>query len=619
MASSVLALINQYRLALARHDARWIKKIIEKYNRMYGNLLPKIEVLANEIAKGDYVVSQIYQLRRMNELKKAIELQMEGFVADFKRDISRMAQEGMKLGEVDAFQMLNILAGNRDIIRIPFDRIPVEVVQQMITFLDSKGELYKRLEYWGGTRADAIADAMVESIAMGNNPIKTARLIMEAAENEFGKGMTTALRTARTTQIWSYREATRVNYAANSDIVTGWIWCANLDELTCMSCVSKHGTRHDLSEPLDDHYNGRCYMVAEIDGKNPIEEEETGEDWFNSLDEDQQASMMGSGKYDAWKNGEFQFSELSKQVKDDVFGTMHVEASLKDLTSIPIENPSGGLGYSMHAQATSLTAQDAGMLDKVMAMDSQSAQSMLERAGYTKDEALQAIEEARTLVGTTPQTRGQYIDENGIYSAERQALHDKITMGFTQSGIPSENPELFLTGGLPGAGKSHVLNQEVYAGKLDNLVLVDSDKIKEILARADGIETLGALAQSYHAEADDIIQQIFTEASQNGLSVGLDATMKNATKTIELIDTFKGFGYTVESAFVDINLEEAMTRAIGRYLEGGRYVDPEYIASHDGKNSATAYAIKDLVDVWRFWDNNVPFGSPPILIEEVIH
>ena len=41
--------------------------------------------------------------------------------------------------------------------------------------------------------------------------------------------------------------------------------------------------------------------------------------------------MMGAGKYDAWKDGKFDFNALSKEHENDVFGLMRSETPLKDL------------------------------------------------------------------------------------------------------------------------------------------------------------------------------------------------------------------------------------------------------------------------------------------------
>jgi len=96
-----------------------------------------------------------------------------------------------------------------------------------------------------------------------------------------------------------------------------------------------HGTVHSFDETLDDHHNGRCAMIpivplAESIGIKPPEIE-PGETVFGRLSDEEQRARMGPGKWEAWKAGKFQFSDLSQSYEDKVYGTMRGEPSLKAL------------------------------------------------------------------------------------------------------------------------------------------------------------------------------------------------------------------------------------------------------------------------------------------------
>jgi len=139
------------------------------------------------------------------------------------------------------------------------------------------------------------------------------------------------MRMMRTVQIYSYRDASHLNYQNNRDVVDGWIWYAKLDGLTCMSCVAMHGTFHSVDERLNDHHNGRCVAVPVTRLSDPFIKEGDGKSWFEQQPEGMQKKMMGAGKYDAWKAGKFDISQLSKEQNNDVFGLMRSETPLKDL------------------------------------------------------------------------------------------------------------------------------------------------------------------------------------------------------------------------------------------------------------------------------------------------
>lgn len=262
-----------------------------------------------------------------------------------------------------------------------------------------------------------------------------------------------------------------------------------------------------------------------------------------------------------------------------------------------------------------LQDKDYETLEKALALDSDEAKKMLKRYNATPEEALQRIAEAREKAAALKSSRDVHM-KDGVYTAERQALHDKIKSDFLAQGKIEDEPKLLLTGGLPGSGKSSVLESEQYAGYEGQYVVIDSDRIKGLLAKADGIDNVTIEAASYHAEADDIIANIFSEALEKRMNIGLDGTMKSSGKMVSLAQSFKDKGYSVEVAFVNLDPEKAITRGIGRFLGGGRFVDPVYIASNDHKNPKTANDLYDISDTWRFWSNDVPFGSPPILVKE---
>lgn len=290
-------------------------------------------------------------------------------------------------------------------------------------------------------------------------------------------------------------------------------------------------------------------------------------------------------------------------------------------------SPGQRLSYTGHnkpgakptPQIVNLSDADTAVYQDAMRLDTPEAKGMLDRAGgISREEALRRVDEAREAAAQEPSTRDKWV-RDGEYLPERQRLHDEIEAELLGSGQSSDNPLLFLTGGLPGSGKSHMLKQSQYTDIKGKLVVIDSDNIKERLAKADGLKSLGYKAASYHAEADDIIASVFSQAISRNMSIGLDGTMKNQRKLSSLVSQFKSRGYRVEVAYASLPVKKAMTRAIGRYLEGGRFVDPAYIATHDNRNIKTAESLRGDVDIWRIWNTDVPFGSPALLIGEEIN
>jgi len=217
-----------------------------------------------------------------------------------------------------------------------WNRLPADAIEQAIAFLGEGSPLQARwAKQMGEEVARGVGDAMIEGIALGWNPKKIAAGIRQ----QFGQGLNWALRNARTSQMWAYREASRASYMANAHIVKSWTWVSALDDRTCMACIAQHGSVHPLSEPLDDHYNGRCTAVPNtvsyrdlgFDVDMPAQEIESGAAWFNAQSEATQREMMGDAKYDAWKAGRISLDDLAATHTDPVYGEMIGEESLKGL------------------------------------------------------------------------------------------------------------------------------------------------------------------------------------------------------------------------------------------------------------------------------------------------
>ena len=217
-----------------------------------------------------------------------------------------------------------------------WNRLPTEAVEQMLGFLGSDSPLHGALtKELGPNVAKNVGQAMTKGIALGWNPRKVATFITK----QWGAGLTWSMRTVRTAQLWSYREATRASYLANQRIVKGWTWSAALDDRTCMSCIALDGTWHPNTETLNDHHNGRCAMLPDtvtyrdlgLDVDTPTDDTENGREWFKKQPEATQQKMMGQGTWEAWKRGDFEFGKLSQPYDDAVYGTMLRQATLEQL------------------------------------------------------------------------------------------------------------------------------------------------------------------------------------------------------------------------------------------------------------------------------------------------
>ena len=132
-----------------------------------------------------------------------------------------------------------------------------QFVESLLAFLEPDGKLWSYWDTHGKMAAADVARVIMENIGLGRNPLSWAKDLTRA----MGATLTSGLRTARTIQLWSYREGTRANYIANQDIVIKWQWYANLDGITCPACIALHGKVFDNQDALEGHWNCSCAML----------------------------------------------------------------------------------------------------------------------------------------------------------------------------------------------------------------------------------------------------------------------------------------------------------------------------------------------------------------------
>lgn len=337
----VIDAAEQFRELLLRMERAQAMRFVNAYGQIFTDLQVMIDALATEIAgMDDPKPWQVARLARWKALRLQIVEQIDRYGAFVDTELRAAIERQIALGLVHAEQLT--LAGIPQpmgaAISSVWNRLPAESVLRMIGFLAPESPLHQALvKQLGEAVASGVERVLLEGIALGYNPRKVARMLVK----ELGQGLAWSLRTARTAQLWAYREATRAAYVANSDIVEGWIWHAKLgDGRTCISCIVQHGTIHPNTETLNDHHNGRCGMVPltaswEALGFKGLPDTRVqvapGRDWFDGLSDAEQQTIMGKAKWAAWKAGKIRWEDLSAEHDDDIYGTMRIEASLRSL------------------------------------------------------------------------------------------------------------------------------------------------------------------------------------------------------------------------------------------------------------------------------------------------
>ena len=306
-----LAIIKRIQSLLNKSEQKYTNQVIEAYTKSYKTILPHIDKLTLYIeAHPDITQTGIKRSKEYHDLIDVTEKELNSFV-DYARTTIGIAIEA------------SVLLSLSSVSQWGMKPVPPSALEVVTRFLQPDTALYDRIGLWAGNAQQGVIDAIIEGVGLGRNP----RVIAQEITKAYGASLTDAMRTTRTVQLKAYNESTRLNYIANG--IERYIRIEELDELTCEACWVEHGRIYYSSEPFESHYHCRGTLA-------PYTEELAqlfgiGEDLFNQESEEFQRKTMGNEKYEVWKAGMFEFSDMAKTVEDPVYGNMKVVTPLWEL------------------------------------------------------------------------------------------------------------------------------------------------------------------------------------------------------------------------------------------------------------------------------------------------
>jgi predicted kinase len=235
-------------------------------------------------------------------------------------------------------------------------------------------------------------------------------------------------------------------------------------------------------------------------------------------------------------------------------------------------------------------------------------------------------------------TESLYVtDPDGeAWTPERRRGHDAIIADLYEAArdVPCERRAI-LAGGLPGAGKTTILEQHAGVDR-SRYLTINPDVMKEEMAKRGMIPEIAGLtpmeaSDLAHEESSHIAKQLALRAMPEGKNVIWDITMASRESTEKRISEIRAVGYSrVEGIFVDIPEDVGIRRSDARHREGhdnyraghglgGRLVPAEVIHSQadpewGSRNRKTFEQVKQQLDAWLLFDNSVD-GRAPVLLD----
>ena len=322
---AVIAAVRAFKMQLERQSAGEMATMAGRWARLEDRLQQYINNLLKELADkraAGIVIGEPMQLERYRELLHQTRVEIAKYTTWAQ---GRIASEQAAMVKAGVAQAAELIEAAR--VTGYFNRLNTRAIETMTAMVQEQAPLAKLLNAVWPKSALSMSQALEDGIALGWGPRQTAKAMMTGLED----GLQRAMTIARTEQLRAYRVATNEQYI-QSGVVNGWMWVCAKNANVCAACLAMDGTEHPLSEEQGDHPNGGCTSVPIVLGEKP--EWQTGDEWFKTLSEAEQRTILGDAKYEAWDGGKgFEFSQLAQTAHSETWGDSVRVATLGELES----------------------------------------------------------------------------------------------------------------------------------------------------------------------------------------------------------------------------------------------------------------------------------------------
>ena len=323
----VIDLMQNWRAELLRGDAAMQQEMAQRWLGVEQALRVQVEALALEMQnEGERpTAEQMMRSRRYQQLMLQIDDELrkysrfaEGRIVDRQQVLLNAAIEHSQAA-------INAAAAEMEII-VQFNRLPVAAVENMVGLTGAGTPVSDVLADAATAGPDGLRQALIDGIALGRNPVETAR---QALRRGLARSFTRMATIARTETLRVYRETTLEGYR-QSRVVVGYRRMAAKDERTCLGCLMADGRFYELNESFEEHPAGRCAAVPVLNREAPVGFE-TGQAWFRRQNEEVQRRMLGPNRYELWQRGEVTLDDLVTRRWDDTWGGTLTPTPLRQL------------------------------------------------------------------------------------------------------------------------------------------------------------------------------------------------------------------------------------------------------------------------------------------------
>lgn len=313
-----------YRDALTAQDAAAQTRLIRTYQAGQTRLRARIASL-RPLLQTDPTPARVFADARYRALLSEVTTQLAGLGQQLTLETTARQQ-----ALVDAAGPLarGLVGAQAPDLAASFAGLPARATQELVGSLSDGSPLAETVGRRFGAARNEAEDALSAGVISGQGPADLARTLAGITDGLIARHVLTL---ARTAPMQAFRTASLQTYAANADVVTGWIWMATLSGTTCLACLNKHGTVHPVSEQFfGAHPRCRCVPIPRVRGhRSPAFE--SGQHWFDRQPAAAQRRQMGIAAHQAYRQGDVRFRDFLGERNDPAWGATIFERSLTDI------------------------------------------------------------------------------------------------------------------------------------------------------------------------------------------------------------------------------------------------------------------------------------------------
>lgn len=189
--------------------------------------------------------------------------------------------------------------------------------------------------------AKDINQALIDGIALGQNPREAARSLTQSVQQKMNEYGSDALRFMRTEMLDAYRNADLAARTTNQAVLRGWMWYSAGDERTCASCWAMHGTEYSTTVPgPDDHPNGRCVAIPIVRDDLALPDQPpipSRQELWDRLSPAQQRAVLGPSRSFLFETGRIGWDDMSKLAGGgEHYRAFHVARPVRELEQLAV-------------------------------------------------------------------------------------------------------------------------------------------------------------------------------------------------------------------------------------------------------------------------------------------